>query len=132
MITSRVEVGAKYAGAYKDSNGDYLDGGNSYKLTLPANVPVKLFWSITVYDAVTAAGIDNGQDFPSIGLRDNPARNADGSTTLYFGPKAPEGKEKNWVRTVPGKGWFTLLRLYGPEQSFFDRSWKPGDFEKVK
>ncbi|MCK5681658.1 DUF1254 domain-containing protein, partial [bacterium] len=89
MITSRVEVGAKYGGAYKDSNGDYLDGGNSYKLTLPANVPVKLFWSITVYDAVTAAGIDNGQDFPSIGLRDNPVQNADGSTTLYFGPKAP-------------------------------------------
>ncbi len=132
MVTSRVGVGAKYAGAYKDSNGDFLVGDHTYKLKLPANVPVKLFWSITVYDAVTAAGLDNGQDFPSIGLRDNPVRNADGSTTLYFGPQAPNGKEKNWVRTIPGKGWFTLLRLYGPKQSFFDRTWKPGDFEKIK
>ena len=49
----------------------------------------------------------------------------------YFGPRAPEGKEENWVKTVPGKGWFAITRLYGPEQAFFDRSWIPGDFEKL-
>ena len=131
MVASRVGVGAKYAGAYKDSNGDYLVGDHTYKLTLPANVPAKLFWSVTVYDASTAAGLNNGQDYPSIGSRDNPVQNADGSTELYFGPNPPKGMEKNWVKTVPGKGWFSLIRLYGPEQSFFDRTWKPGDFEKM-
>jgi hypothetical protein len=131
MISSRVGVGAKYTGGYKDSNGDYLVGDHTYKLTLPANVPAKLFWSVTVYDAETAAGLNNGQDYPSIGSRDKPVQNTDGSTTLYFGPNSPKGKEKNWVKTVPGKGWFSLLRLYGPEQVFFDRTWKPGDFEKI-
>ena len=132
MVASKVGVGAKYAGAYKDSNGDYLVGDHTYKLTLPTNVPAKLFWSVTAYDAATAAGLHNGQDYPSIGSRDNPVQNADGSTDLYFGPNSPMGKEKNWVKTVPGKGWFSLIRLYGPEQSFFDRTWIPGDFEKMK
>ncbi len=132
MMTSRVDTGAKYAGAYKDADGAYLTGGNAYKLTLPADVPAGLFWSVTVYDATTAAGLDNGQDYPSIGDRDRPTQNADGSTDLYFGPEAPEGKESNWVKTVPGKGWFSLIRLYAPGQAFFDRSWKPGDFERMK
>ena len=101
-------------------------------LTLPADVPANLFWSVTVYDAKTAAGLNNGQDYPSIGARDMPIQNTDGSTELYFGPQPPEGMEKNWVGTVPGKGWFSVLRLYGPEQGFFDRTWIPGDFVKMK
>ncbi len=131
MITSRVGIGAKYAGAYKDSDGNFLVGDHTYSITLPPNVPARLFWSLTAYDATTAAGLDNGQPYPSIGSRDNPEQNADGSTMLYFGPDAPAGKEKNWVKTVPGKGWFSLIRLYGPDQAFFDRTWKPGDFEKM-
>ena len=95
-------------------------------------MPAKLFWSLTAYDATTAAGLNNGQEYPSIGSRDNPVQNEDGSTTLYFAPKAPKGKEKNWVKTVPGKGWFSLIRLYGPDRAFFDRTWIPGDFEKMK
>ncbi|EAZ82297.1 DUF1254 domain-containing protein [Algoriphagus machipongonensis] len=125
-------VGAKYLEAAKDSDGNFLDGGETYKLTLPANIPAKNFWSITAYDPVTAAGLDNGQAFPSLGSRDMPKKNEDGSTTIYFSPEAPEGMEGNWVKTVPGKGWFTLLRLYGPEEAFFDKSWVPGDFEKVE
>ena len=132
MISSRVGIGAKYAGAYKDSNGEYLVGDHTYRITLPPNVPANLFWSLTAYDATTAAGLNNGQEYPSIGSRDNPVQNADGSITLYFAPKAPKGKEKNWIKTVPGKGWFSLIRLYGPDKGFFDRSWKPGDFEKIK
>ena len=132
MITSQVGVGAKYTAAFKDSNGEFLMGSQTYKITLPANVPANLFWSITVYDAKTAAGLNNGQNYPSIGDRDKPVQNADGSTTLYFGPKAPEGKEMNWMKTVPGQGWFVVLRLYGPEMGWFDRTWKPGDFERME
>jgi hypothetical protein len=130
MISARVGLGAKYMGAYKDNEGNYLVGDNTYEVTLPPKVPAKLFWSLTAYDATTASGLANAQTYPSIGSRDLPEQNPDGSTTLYFGPSAPEGKEGNWLRTVPGKGWFCLLRLYGPEQSFFDGTWKPSDFIK--
>jgi hypothetical protein len=131
MITSVVGLGAKYTSAYKDADGEFLSGQHAYQLNLPPDVPANLFWSVTVYDANTAAGLDNGQDYPSISAQDGPVQNADGSTDLYFGPVAPEGKKKNWVKTTPGKGWFGIIRLYGPEKGFFDRSWIPGDFEKV-
>ena len=85
---------------------------------------------MTVYDALTASGLDNGQQFPSLNEMDKPTQNADGSTDLYFGPTAPAGHEKNWLRTAPGKGYFLLLRLYSPKQSFFDKTWKPDDVIK--
>lgn len=132
MMTSTPDVGAKYLEAAKDADGEFLTGDHTYQLTLPPNVPAKLFWSVTAYDATTAAGLENGKPFPSIGSKDDVQANADGSTTLYFGPKAPAGNESNWVATVPGKGWFSLLRLYGPGQTFFDKQWIPGDFEKVQ
>ena len=62
----------------------------------------------------------------------SPARvetNPDGSTDIYFGPTAPDGKESNWLQTVPGKGWWTILRLYNPLQPFFDKTWRPGEIE---
>ena len=59
-------------------------------------------------------------------------KNADGSVTVWFGPKAPAGQETNWVQTMPGKGWNTLLRLYAPLEPWFDKTWKPGDFELVE
>jgi hypothetical protein len=64
-------------------------------------------------------------------LGDTVQVNDDGSTSLYFGPTAPEGKEPNWVQTVPGKSWFTILRLYGPLASWFDKTWRPGEIEPV-
>uniref|UniRef100_UPI003F6CA0C8 DUF1254 domain-containing protein n=1 Tax=Pseudomaricurvus sp. TaxID=2004510 RepID=UPI003F6CA0C8 len=131
MGTSIPGVGGKYLVTAKDANGNFVDGGKTYKLTLPPKAPANLFWSVTAYDAVTAAGLDNGQPFPSINSKDDIQKNSDGSVTLYFGPKAPKGKESNWVATVPEKGWFSILRLYGPEQPFFDKSWIPGDFELV-
>jgi hypothetical protein len=90
------------------------------------------FWSMTLYEAENASGLANGQPFPSLGSRDKPVQNADGSTTLYFGPKAPKGKESNWQATVPGKGYFAILRLYGPTEAAIGKSWKPGDIEKVR
>ena len=99
-------------------------------LNLPKGIPVALFWSVTVYDSITASGLDNGQPFPSINTMDRPVANADGSTDIYFGPESP-GEGKNWLRTLPGKGFFVILRLYGPTKAFFDQTWKPGDIEKV-
>jgi hypothetical protein len=99
---------------------------------LPPNIPAANFWSVTLYEAKNASGLANGQPFPSLGSRDKPAQNADGSTDLYFGPKAPQGKEANWLATVPGRGYFAILRLYGPTEAALNKSWKPGDFEKVK
>jgi len=132
MFVSVVGAGAKYAGAYKDSKGEYLNGSCTYSLTLPANVPAKLFWSVTAYDATTAAGLGTNNKYPSIGDRDKPEQNKDGSTTLYFGPEPVAGKAaQNYLHTPKNKGWFSLIRLYGPEKSFFDRTWQPGDFKKI-
>jgi len=124
--------GAAYLVGFRDSDGKLYDGGKSYVLHLPAGIPAKDFWSATVYDALTASGLDNGQPFPSLNAMDKPEQNADGSTDLYFGPSAPTGKQKNWLATVPGKGYFVVIRLYGPMEPFFDRSWKPSDIEKMK
>lgn len=130
MAVTMVDVGAKYPSTFVDHDGDFLDGAKNYKLNLPKDIPAHLFWSVTVYDPVTASGLDNGQPFPSINQMDKPAVNADGSTDVYFGPNSP-GEGKNWLRTVPGKGFFVLLRIYGPTQAFFDKTWVPSDLEKV-
>jgi len=131
MALSLPDVGAKYPCAFKDADGDFLVGDRSYKLHLPAGIPAKLFWSVTVYDAETAAGLDNGQPFPSLSQMDRPAKNPDGSTDVYLGPSSP-GPGRNWLATVPGKGFFVILRLYGPTRAFYDQSWKPGDVEKLR
>ncbi|TAJ14936.1 DUF1254 domain-containing protein [Marinilabiliaceae bacterium JC017] len=131
MISSVVGLGAKYAGAYKDSEGNFLTGENTYKITIPANVPAKLFWSLTAYEFSTASGLPAGQEYPSLNSLNDLEYNEDGSVTIYFAPEQPEGK-KNWIKTIPDVGWFSLIRLYGPEQPFFDRKFKPGDFEKIK
>ncbi|HMD96593.1 MAG TPA: DUF1254 domain-containing protein [Terriglobia bacterium] len=124
--------GAKYMMGFTDSENTPLLGQTSYRLRLPPNIPAANFWSVTLYDAANASGLANGRPFPSLGSRDKPAQNPDGSTDLYLGPKAPEGKEANWLATVPGKGYFVILRLYGPTEPAIDKSWKPGDIEKVK
>ena len=132
MVMNMVGKGSKYPFAYRDQDGNYLSGGRSYRLHLPAGVPAANFWSVTLYDAANASGLDNGQPFPSIGSLDDLAYNDDGSVDLYFGPDVPaDAPESNWLRTVPGKGWFTLLRLYSPTEAFFDQTWRPDDFEPI-
>jgi hypothetical protein len=132
MISQIPGKGAKYMIAFSDSRGTPLSGDSNYRLNLPPNIPVANLWSVTLYEAKNGSGLANGQPFPSLGSRDQPMQNADGSTDLYLGPKAPKGKEGNWLATVPGKGYFAVLRLYGPTETALDKSWKPGDIEKVK
>jgi hypothetical protein len=133
MAMKIIGKGSQYALAAVDSSGAVLDGAKNYRLNIPANVPAADFWSVVVYDPQTRSELQTTQPFPSKNnRRDKLVANADGSIDLYFGPKAPAGKEANWTQTVPGKGWFTLLRLYGPLEPWFDKTWKPGDFELVK
>jgi hypothetical protein len=132
MLSYTPGKGANYMIGFTDSGGAPLSGGRDYRLSLPPNIPAAIFWSLTLYDAENSSGLANGRPFPSLGSRDKPAQNADGSTDLYLGPKAPEGKTENWLATVSGRGYFAILRLYGPTEAAFDKSWKPGDFEKVK
>lgn len=121
-------AGQAYLGAYTDSEDDWLDGGRNYTLTVPADVPAKLFWSVTVYDIATRCLIDNEQQRGDRGSRDaDLVRNADGSVTVFFGPVRPESGEANWVQTIAGKHWFSYFRFYGPLEPYFDRSWKLGD-----
>ena len=132
MVLDIVGAGSKYPSTYRDANGEYLSGGASYRLSLPAHVPVNNFWSVTVYDAETASGLDNGQPFPSISSFDKPVSNPGGSTDIYFGPAAPKGLEKNWIPSVPGRAWFAYFRLYAPTEAHFNRTWILPDFEKVE
>jgi hypothetical protein len=132
MLSQIPGKGAKYMMAFTDSAGVDLSGGSEYRLTLPANIPAGNFWSVTLYEAENASGLANGQPFPSLGSRDKPVKNKDGTTDLYLGPTAPKGKAGNWLATVPGKGYFAILRLYGPTEAAIDKSWKPGDVEKLK
>ncbi len=132
MVLKMVGAGSQYAYAATDKNGDYLDGARSYKLTIPANAPARDFWSVVVYDPQTRSELQTSQRFPSKNnQRDNLISNPDGSVDLYFGPEPPPGKEANWVQTIPGKGWLVLLRLYGPLEPWFDKTWRPGEFEPM-
>jgi hypothetical protein len=132
MLSETPGVGQRYIAAYKDAQGQWLDGGKTYKLHVPANPPVKQFWSVTAYDEGTRQMVVSGQGRPDISSRkEDIAKNADGSIDVYFGPKAPTGKESNWVQTVPGKGWFAYFRFYAPTAPFFDKSWALPDILKV-
>jgi hypothetical protein len=131
MEAEMVGVGSQYLATYRDASGAFLDGGQGYRLRLPAGIPAKDFWSVTVYDAETRSLLQNGQPKPSLSTYDQPEVNPDGSVDVFFGPGAPKGKEKNWIRTVPGHGWFPLLRLYGPLQPFFDQTWRPDDIVRL-
>lgn len=133
MVSLTPGRGAFYAIAFNDAEGNPLSGDASYKVTLPPDVPAELFWSLTLYEAENASGLaTQARRFPSLGSRDKPVQNADGTTDLYIGPKAPPGKEANWLATAPGRGFFGILRLYGPGERAVDYSWKPGDFDKVQ
>lgn len=133
MVTPKPGTGSQYMWTYRDSDGDWLQGGKSYTFRIPPNVPAKDFWSAVLYDNWTRAILANGQHVASKNSYDDAIiANDDGSITLHFGPEAPTEGEGNWIRTVPGKGWFIIFRLYGPLDAWFDRSWVPDDIVKAR
>ena len=132
MVTTTPGVGSIYLASYADKDGDWLDGGKSYTLHVPANPPAEQFWSIAVYSWDTRTLIDNDQKRANASSRQDLVKNSDGSVDLYFGPIAPKGKEKNWVQTIPGQGWWVYLRFYAPTKAYFDKSWSMPDFKKLK
>jgi hypothetical protein len=126
--------GSRYQTTYKDANGNYLDGGKTYKLTMAPNVPVALFWSVTLYDAWTRSELQS-RPYPSISSQQKPSpqANADGAVDIYFGPERPaDVPEQNWVPTLSDRGFFAYIRYYGPLKAFNDKSWKPNDVELVR
>ena len=124
--------GSFYYGTFHDHSGDPLEGGNNYRLHVPPDVPVREFWSITIYSLETASFFLNAPRLTLSSLDKDLSKNADGSVDLYFGPKPPSGKESNWVYTQAGQKWFPWFRLYGPEKAVFDKSFKLPDIERVK
>jgi hypothetical protein len=133
MDMKMVGKGSQYPWCAQDASGNRFDGGKNYKLHLPPNIPVKDFWSVVVYDIQTRSMIQTDQQFPSVSSQGKGLKvNADGSVDVYFGPKAPAGFENNWVQTLPGKGWVMILRLYGPLEPWFDKTWRPNEIELVK
>lgn len=130
MAAKMVGVGSQYAAAFVDASGRPLDGGKTYKIHLPPHIPAKNFWSFVLYDNQTRSMLQTDQQFPSLGSQSKGiVVNGDTSVDVYFGPSAPAGHETNWVQTVPGKGWNVVLRLYGPLQPWFDKTWKPSEIE---
>ena len=125
-------AGAAYAAAFVDANGRPFDGAKRYRLHLPRNIPARRFWSLVLYDNQTRSMLQTDQPHPSISSeKRGVVSNLDGSVDVHFGPKPPTGEESNWVQTWPGKGWNVLLRLYGPQQPFFDKTWRPGEIEEA-
>jgi hypothetical protein len=132
MAPKRPGPSSAYLGAYKDKAGQWLDGGRSYRLRVPPNAPMKLFWSVTLYDVSTRSLLVNKQKIADRSSRMPLQGNKDGSIDIYCSPQAPAGFESNWIPTVPGKSWFAYFRLYEPTDAYFNRTWPLGDFVEAK
>jgi hypothetical protein len=115
-----------------DSKGNQLEGGKKYKLHLPPEIPASEFWSIVVYDLQDRLLINTDQPWPSVySSNKNLIYNNDGSVDAWFGPDFIKGKENNWVKTIPGRQWYLILRLYNPLESWFSKKWQPGEIEEI-
>jgi len=119
-----------YISSAESADGKWLDGSENYKIVVPPNVPISDFWAITVYDLESASYIRNISKNSVDSSMKELRKDKDGSVTIYFGAKAPEGKEANWIPTVEGRRFFLLFRFYGPQKGVFDGSWELSDIEK--
>jgi hypothetical protein len=137
MIMNIPGVGSQYLMGFVDSDGNPYDGSKTYKVTLPKGIPARAFWSLILYDNQTRSMLQTPQKFPRAGSQGYPSPvpevAKDGSTTVYMGPTQPKGVARgNWIQTDPEKGWFVILRLYSPLESFFDKTWRPSEIELVQ
>lgn len=133
MAKPRLGKGSDYGIAYLDADKKPFDGSKTYKISLPANAPVANFWAVTIYDTQTRSMLQTDQINAGVdSLQDGLRYNKDGSIDIYFGPKAPSGYDANWVQTIPGKSWFTVLRMYSPLETWIDQSWRPSEVTKIK
>lgn len=128
MAHAQVGAGSAYIYTAEDADGALLDGAATYSLRIPADPPAKNFWSIDIYDAQTRSLLQSTA-YPALSSLGGELQiEDDGSHVLWFGPTAPEGKESNWIPTLPGKSWWPLLRLYGPLEPWFDMTWRLPEF----
>jgi hypothetical protein len=131
MFRRDTHAGSLYWLGVHDDTGEHLDGGSAYRLTVPMPVPAKLFWSVTVYDVDTRSQIQTEQGKAALRSLFELKAVAGSSAELFFGPAPPEGKEGQWIQTLPDKGWFVYFRIYGPEAAAFNGDWKPADFHRM-
>jgi hypothetical protein len=132
MEAKMVGSGSQYALAFVDAKGRPLDGGRTYRLHVPANVPINNFWSVIAYDNQTRSFLQTDQTWPSVTSKDNDFHtNDDGSVDVYFAPARPKGA-RNFIQTIPNKGWNAIFRLYGPLEPWFDKTWRLGELDEVK
>ena len=126
-------AGTVYLAPIADNTGKPIEAGKTYKVRIPKDVPAGQFWSLTVYERATWAFIQNPLDRAGLDsfAMDKMKKNPDGSVDVYFGPKAPNGLESNWIPTE-GKEPYVWLRLYGPEQAFWNKTFKMPDVELLK
>lgn len=129
MFRRQVGSGSLYWLAARDTTGTFLDGARHYTLTIPLPVPSTLFWSITIYDAQTRSQTqaDQGRAALRSLFELHPTPNESTALTVHFAPTAPDVLVDRWLQTLPGRGWFAYLRIYGPQTSAFDDTWRPGD-----
>jgi hypothetical protein len=137
MCMRLTNVGSQYVFANVDAAGESFDGGKTYRLRLPKDIPAARFWSLTLYDNQTRSMLQTEQRYPRTGSQSYPSPAAeaesDGSTVVYFSPTRPDDiAAGNWIQTDPEKGWFVILRLYSPLQPFFDKTWRPSEIELVR
>ncbi len=115
--------GQVYLTAYRDKDGDWLDGATNYSLHIPPDAPAEVFWSLTLYEVNGRDIIHNKQKVADRSSRYDLIRNDDGSVDLFFGPDEPQGKKQNWIPTEPGRAFFAMMRFYSPKKALLDRSW---------
>jgi hypothetical protein len=133
MVMRTLGAGSKYPFTFRDAEGEFLSGSNTYKLHLPPHPPAALFWAVTAYNITDGTMVETPQLMPSINGFNKVATNSDGSVDLWFSPSKPaNAPESNFIQTVSGRNFLVALRLYGTGVEFFDQSWKPDDVVKVK
>jgi hypothetical protein len=128
MAAPRLGKGSDYGIAFLDGDKQPFDGSKSYKISLPKDAPVANFWAVTIYDTQTRSMLQTDQKNCGIdSLQDGLRYNKDGSIDIYFAPKPPPGYQNNWVQTIPGKSFFTILRMYSPLEEWIDQTWRPSE-----